>query len=620
MSQVIPNHVIRVGQSVCMAPKEDGGVLRQATYPGSVSVTTKCSYFSSERCVGQVSQEVSGHTLARTGIYGGEMNPASNPVFRVVEKVAHRPRDNHQAVPGGTGVATYPTKGEPEQEACDPGNPMSPSLDISIDNLNKLILQLDPTFQPLPIKCNQVRRSSARDPSPSRPVATETTNPPAIRCVEVNPKRAVCQETMQRSSSPMQKHEGILVSRGAQRDNCSPNGSVVFCGTRADSSGRQSYHQRPSTGDGHQATESIPIPLQMSRQHDDYTLSTSLGSETVQCQRSSFRTSEVSGLSNSPGSDTSYILGSTHSLAHDDYDGQPFTPRSTFSPFGSLGSFSNLHSPGIMSPMTPKYYFDNNPDIFSSNTCQPKMPHQSKTDPRTPTLIKVHANSCPPSVSNSSMDIPILLVNGCLENGDSYPISSKSSLGGPLRRGSSSVNSATRFNKTFSDSSLSSISDSPIRDGQPSMKFVMDTSKYWFKPGITRDQAVDFLKEKEPGSFLIRDSTSFRGSFGLAMKVPAMPSKPGEVTNDLVRHFLIESSSKGVHLKGAAEEPYFGSLSALVYQHAITPLSLSCKLLITDKDQSDGDSSPDSPPGGAGSELKSSAGKLQVPLQRTVPS
>lgn len=33
---------------------------------------------------------------------------------------------------------------------------------------------------------------------------------------------------------------------------------------------------------------------------------------------------------------------------------------------------------------------------------------------------------------------------------------------------------------------------------------------------------------------------------------------PGEDSADLIRHFLVESSAKGVHLKGADEEPYFG--------------------------------------------------------------
>lgn len=32
----------------------------------------------------------------------------------------------------------------------------------------------------------------------------------------------------------------------------------------------------------------------------------------------------------------------------------------------------------------------------------------------------------------------------------------------------------------------------------------------------------------------------------------------GDVTNELVRHFLIETSPKGVRLKGCPNEPYFG--------------------------------------------------------------
>ena len=32
----------------------------------------------------------------------------------------------------------------------------------------------------------------------------------------------------------------------------------------------------------------------------------------------------------------------------------------------------------------------------------------------------------------------------------------------------------------------------------------------------------------------------------------------GDITNELVRHFLIESSPKGVKLKGCPNEPYFG--------------------------------------------------------------
>ncbi|KAF7661330.1 hypothetical protein LDENG_00263950 [Lucifuga dentata] len=140
---------------------------------------------------------------------------------------------------------------------------------------------------------------------------------------------------------------------------------------------------------------------------------------------------------------------------------------------------------------------------------------------------------------------------------------------------------------------LSDFSRFNMPDGSPesrlNVKFVQDTSKFWYKPDISRDQAIGLLREREPGAFVIRDSHSFRGAYGLAMKVASPPptvhqNKKGDISNELVRHFLIESSPKGVKLKGCPNEPYFGCLSALVYQHAITPLALPCKLLIPTTD------------------------------------
>jgi len=55
-------------------------------------------------------------------------------------------------------------------------------------------------------------------------------------------------------------------------------------------------------------------------------------------------------------------------------------------------------------------------------------------------------------------------------------------------------------------------------------------------------------------------------------------------SSELVRHFLIEPTAKGVKLKGCSNEPVFGSLSALVYQHSITPLALPCKLVLPEFD------------------------------------
>ncbi|MEQ2242816.1 hypothetical protein ILYODFUR_000626, partial [Ilyodon furcidens] len=122
-----------------------------------------------------------------------------------------------------------------------------------------------------------------------------------------------------------------------------------------------------------------------------------------------------------------------------------------------------------------------------------------------------------------------------------------------------------------------------------SVKFVQDSSRFWYKPGISREQAIAALKEREPGTFLIRDSNSFQGAYGLALKVATPPpnanlnSKVSDPLEQLVRHFLIETGPRGVKIKGCQNEPYFGSLSALVYQHSITPISLPCALKIPEK-------------------------------------
>ncbi|XP_055962628.1 tensin-3-like [Sorex fumeus] len=128
-------------------------------------------------------------------------------------------------------------------------------------------------------------------------------------------------------------------------------------------------------------------------------------------------------------------------------------------------------------------------------------------------------------------------------------------------------------------------------DKHLSVNFVQDTSKFWYKADISREQAIAMLRDKEPGSFIVRDSHSFRGAYGLAMKVATPPpsvlqlnKKGGDLANELVRHFLIECTPKGVRLKGCSNEPYFGSLTALVCQHSITALALPCKLLIPDRD------------------------------------
>jgi tensin len=143
-------------------------------------------------------------------------------------------------------------------------------------------------------------------------------------------------------------------------------------------------------------------------------------------------------------------------------------------------------------------------------------------------------------------------------------------------------------------SSLLSLNDSEVITSHPF--FVKDTSNYWYKPNISREEAISLLRDKPCGTFVVRDSNSFPGAFGLALKVatppPNVQMKTGDISSELVRHFLIEPTNKGVRLKGCPNEPTFGSLSALVYQHSVTAMALPCKLIIPDSDPS-GDSSLD---------------------------
>ncbi|XP_072240037.1 tensin-4-like [Leuresthes tenuis] len=378
-----------------------------------------------------------------------------------------------------------------------------PELDISLENLNQLILELDPTFEPIVVNKSPTRLSPQTD--------------------------HMCSGDTDDVSHP------VLVARGCSSsspsipiptNSCSPHGSLVF-------SNSPTFSLPPLP------CGSAPRRIPSSKQD------ISRGSLLLS---PSNRNSATSLLSMSTCSDTSYILGSNLSLAGEDADSPESIPACT--PY----SFSDG------SRTRP---FDSRPSLTKQGHLQE--------------LNGKGARGSPTSLSGSPTDIPLLLINGApqpdLNNHSSGPVVDfhQSIPASPSKQKYSG------FQAYFSGS-------------EPSMKFVMDTSKFWFSPHVTRAEAEAFLKDKEAGTFVVRDSTSYRGSFGLAMKVNQSPTNftaaadPGESSSDLIRHFLIESSAKGVRVRGSSQEPYFGSLSALVYQHTISAYALPCKLLLPSQD------------------------------------
>lgn len=120
----------------------------------------------------------------------------------------------------------------------------------------------------------------------------------------------------------------------------------------------------------------------------------------------------------------------------------------------------------------------------------------------------------------------------------------------------------------------------PMEVSPDSVRFAKSSAKYWYKPNISREDAIAQLAGAPPGTFLVRDSTTYKNSYGLVVRV----AQPPAGSQELVRHFLIEPTPGGVHLKGCDNEPVFTSLSALVFEHSISQLALPCLLLLPDRD------------------------------------
>ncbi|XP_037921551.1 uncharacterized protein LOC119658310 isoform X4 [Hermetia illucens] len=263
------------------------------------------------------------------------------------------------------------------------------------------------------------------------------------------------------------------------------------------------------------------------------------------------------------------------------------------SPLTMLGAAPNGHIPQLYQEQSGLLTMGNNPsnghvrllreESFSSYRSETEPDHSTGESPRPETPAFPVTPRTPYGLSGSGSVSPAL------------PPKSPTSLRKDLYSGhqKGQLHEVVNQNETIScyasrrNSNGSNANSEPQEVAPHLVKFVRDSSKYWYKPNISREDAVALLRKAEPGTFIVRDSTTYKNAFGLVLRVAYPP--PGvelrSATGDeLVRHFLVEPTSRGVRLKGCNNEPVFSSLSALVYQHSIMPLALPCRLIIPEQD------------------------------------
>ncbi|XP_044055460.1 tensin-3 isoform X2 [Siniperca chuatsi] len=487
-------------------------------------------------------------------------------------------------------------------------------IDESIEQLNQLILDLDPTFVPVPTRCAPLSRS-----------ASLHTNGLSRKG---NTHLSGWRQQMQ--VSDVTDYAGLHSPgwRGGGAQTC--RGSPVYSPSISPSQHGHLYKTNSVDYRGHTDSSDIipPTPAFPVSPPTPYVKHCSEFSQlrtARQWDQQSWTQDSRSFLDS-----LNHAGGSTEGeLFRSDVSVSSASCQRIFGSMCSMSSDSPL--PHTDSSTPPLVWQDRTPNSLNSPYPPQPSPPLSLSTP--------NAHSSPrgalrglaegPGVcrETDSTDLSSLLLgNGGLEHslleameglgslnlqgdGGLPPLLPEKRRGGEGGELSSCSPSLSGFSSPYSGSSLSIPFSSPMTPDplrglsgalspgadfgskQDTVKFVQDTSKFWYKPDISRDQAIAVLKDKEPGSFIVRDSHSFRGAYGLAMKVATPPpsvlqqsKKVGDLSNELVRHFLIECTQKGVRLKGCPNEPYFGSLTALVCQHSITPLALPCKLILPDRD------------------------------------
>ncbi|TRY82972.1 hypothetical protein DNTS_004594 [Danionella cerebrum] len=484
----------------------------------------------------------------------------------------HNPSDRLKAPPGirhGTSSETSSSENgfqvaQPEPEKEDEFATLALDIDHSIEQLNQLILDLDPDFEPIP---TQARSHMTRSAS-----------------LHTNGKTYPSNKAKQHLSGWRQKQLSEVSEYSVLR---SPNADQTKNIQRFNfgtPSLRGLYHSDtvdfadlPQEVDSSLWTGSNQVPPTPAFPVSPPTPYVKSGHEVI---------SQRTGSRNYMGTPVwEESRGYTDNMTHTSVssDGELFHSDVTGSPSSCQRMFGSLHSISSSSPLvntdssTPAHSWleGGSSTPLSHYTPQPSPP-LSLSAPNSQSSPRGAPRSLSAALEEASLESSLL---EAVEGLEALGLDAVQPPLLPLkRRGTDASETLMSFplSRSMTSMSYASHSSSPTRS-TPSPDFMM--------------AAIAVLKDKEPGSFIIRDSHSFRGAYGLAMKVATPPPsilqqsrKAGDLSSELVRHFLIECTPKGVRLKGCPNEPYFGSLTALVCQHSITPLALPCRLIIPSRD------------------------------------
>uniref|UniRef100_A0A8C8K7S2 Tensin 3 n=1 Tax=Oncorhynchus tshawytscha TaxID=74940 RepID=A0A8C8K7S2_ONCTS len=459
-------------------------------------------------------------------------------------------------------------------------NSLTVDIDNSIDQLNQLIMDLDPTFMPVPTRSSSVKRNGGTGMHVNGSATITTTTATSTGC-----PNGVSHRLMDNSTAALQstQQSGPEMDSGVEAGSDMTPPTPAFPISPPTPYGKSLLHclgplfkgvcviayDRPLHGSALARGQSPPEPPRLP-QHlphpqapPPHSMSLDYGHHSPPMHPHPAPNAHSSPRGSQRSHRARYAL--THSPAHS-FDEQDDS---------GLGSYGTADCPVSASPLLGNGGMERGMLMSGSmdqqGTTRTQQHQQLQAQGALPPLLpeKRRASDGEHSLGTASP----------APSGFSSPHSG-SSLSIPFPNVLPDLSASTQMPGTAS----------PL-PGNVTVKFVQDTSKFWYKSDISRDQAISVLKDKEPGCFIVRDSHSFRGAYGLAMKVATPPpsvlqqtKRGGDLSNELVRHFLIECTQKGVRLKGCPNEPYFGSLTALVCQHSITPLALPCKLIIPDRD------------------------------------